>query len=424
MNSSTDPLPDLTGPAKRIAVIGGGPAGLMAAERLCDAGYAVDLYEQMGSVGRKFLLAGKGGLNLTHGEAKAQFIARYRERSEEIGRWLGHFDATDLRRWASQQGVDTFVGSSGRVFPQDLRAAPLLRGWVRRLRASGVRFHVHHKLTAWARSPAGDFKLQFESRGVAIEQSAHCLILALGGGSWPQLGSDGYWTRWIGAKGIGVAPLKACNCGFEIDWSVHFSGRFAGAAIKPVEMCWTDSNQQLRRQRGEFICTAVGVEGSLFYAASPDLREQIAASACATVQLDLLPDHSERQVLDVLEKPRAGRSLGEVLRRSLRLEGARAGLVFEFTSAAERRNPSLLAKRIKSLSLPLRRCRPLAEAISSAGGVEFDSLDPQLMSRSCPGVFFAGEMLDWEAPTGGYLLTACFASAVVAATAAILWLRD
>lgn len=423
MNSSTDPLPDLEKPAKRIAVIGGGPAGLMAAERLCDAGYAVDLYEQMGSVGRKFLLAGKGGLNLTHGEAKAQFIARYRERSEEVGGWLAHFDATDLRTWASQQGVETFVGSSGRVFPQDLKAAPLLRGWVRRLRARGVQFHVQHKLTGWAQSTPGAFQLQFESRGAAIEQPARCLILALGGGSWPQLGSDGYWTRWIGAKGIGVTELKASNCGFEIDWSVHFSKRFAGAAIKPVEMCWVDSNQQLRRQRGEFICTAVGVEGSLIYSASPEIREQIATAGCATVQLDLLPDHAEQNVLEALEKPRAGRSLGEVLRRSLGLEGARAGLVFEFTSAKERQHPPSLAKQIKSLPLPLRRCRPLVEAISSAGGIQFGSLDPQLMSNSCPGVFFAGEMLDWEAPTGGYLLTACFASGVVAATAAISWLR-
>lgn len=408
----------------RLAIVGGGPAGLMAAEVACAAGMQVDLYERMGSVGRKFLLAGKGGLNLTHAEPFASFVERYAERSIEVADWLTTFNADTLRNWARALGVETFVGSSDRVFPADLKAAPLLRGWVRRLRAQGVRFHVEHRCTGWTTSTDGRHSLSFDTGTGLLSAQADAVLLALGGGSWPQLGSDGAWASWLGAQDVAVAPLRAANCGFELDWSPHFSSRYAGQPLKPVIMSWQDASGATHARQGELIVTASGLEGGLIYAASAPLREAIAAQGSVQIRLDLAPGRDEARLIQELERPRNGRSLSDHLRRSTGMDGLRTGLLYECVPKADLADPERLAGWIKALPLTLLRTRPMAEAISTAGGVRFDALNEQLMLRAKPGVFCAGEMLDWEAPTGGYLLTACFASGHRAGLGAVQWLRE
>ncbi|MGQ0621291.1 MAG: TIGR03862 family flavoprotein [Panacagrimonas sp.] len=407
----------------RIAVVGGGPAGLMAAEASRAAGMEVALFEHMGSVGRKFLLAGKGGLNLTHGEPFEQFVQRYGPQREVIETWLAAFDADTLRAWARTLGVETFVGSSGRVFPVDLKAAPLLRAWVRRLRSQDVRFHVQHRIIGWTRPSGKTLALRFETPRGPVDVEAEAAILALGGGSWPQLGSDGRWVECLSGQGIGVAPLQAANCGFDVAWSEHLRTRHAGLPVKPVLMRWTDRSGDEHRRQGEFILTAQGIEGSLVYAASRDLREAIEMHGSAQLHLDLLPGRDAGSLATRLAQPRKGRSIGEHLRRSVGLDGARVALLFEIATPTELADPARLAARIKSLPLRLLRPRPLAEAISSAGGVRFSSVDEHLMLKRIPGLFCAGEMLDWEAPTGGYLLSASLASGVHAARGAVRWLH-
>ena len=405
------------GAVKRLAVIGGGPAGLMAAEVARNAGVDVDLYEAKGSVGRKFLIAGKGGLNLTHSQARPGFDARYGERSTEVGKWLDAFDGDSLRAWARDLGVDTYVGTSGRVFPIDRKAAPLLRGWVRRLRDDGVRFHVHHRWTGWR-----DGMLVFETPHGESIIDADTVVLALGGGSWPQLGSDGAWVPWLRERGMQVAPLRPSNCGFDVGWSEHFASRHAGAPLKPVVAHWIDANGIEHSLQGECVATATGVEGSLVYALSPMLRDRITRDGSATLFLDLAPGRDASRLERELAHPRAGRSLSEHLRRQVGITGAKAALVFEILGRHCGEDVPLLARAIKRLPLRLVRPRPVAEAISTAGGVRLEALDGALMSRTMPGVFCAGEMLDWEAPTGGYLLTACFASGRLAGLSAVEWL--
>jgi len=405
------------GAVKRLAVIGGGPAGLMAAEVARNAGVDVDLYEAKGSVGRKFLIAGKGGLNLTHSQARPGFDARYGERSTEVGKWLDAFDGDSLRAWVRDLGVDTYVGTSGRVFPMDRKAAPLLRGWVRRLRDDGVRFHVHHRWTGWR-----DGMLVFETPHGESIIDADTVVLALGGGSWPQLGSDGAWVPWLRERGMQVAPLRPSNCGFDVGWSEHFASRHAGAPLKPVVAHWMDANGIEHSLQGECVATATGVEGSLVYALSPMLRDRITRNGSATLFLDLAPGRDASRLERELAHPRAGRSLSEHLRRQVGITGAKAALVFEILGRHCGEDVPLLARAIKRLPLRLVRPRPVAEAISTAGGVRLEALDGALMSRTMPGVFCAGEMLDWEAPTGGYLLTACFASGRLAGLSAVEWL--
>ncbi|MCE5233056.1 MAG: TIGR03862 family flavoprotein [Mizugakiibacter sp.] len=405
--------------AATLAVVGGGPAGLMAAETARAAGIEVDLYEGMGSAGRKFLLAGKGGLNLTHGEPFEAFVARYAGRSAEVRRWLQDFDADALRAWARGLGVDTFVGSSGRVFPSDLKAAPLLRGWLRRLRERGVRIHVHHRWQGWD----ADGTLRFATPAGEHRVRADATVLALGGASWPELGADGGWTSILEAQGVPVAPLLPSNCGFDAGWSARFAERHAGAPVKPVAIAWTDRDGRPRCRQGEFVVTANGVEGSLIYALSAALRDAIAAHGEAEILLDLAPDRDVAWLAQALARPRHGRTLSEHLRRTAGIVGVRAGLLYELLPKDALADAAALAAGIKALPLTLLRTRPIAEAISSAGGVRFDALDARLMLRARPGTFCAGEMLDWEAPTGGYLLTACFASGRVAGAAAAAWLR-
>ena len=404
----------------RVAVIGGGPAGLMAAETIRTAGHAVDLYEAKGSPGRKFLIAGKGGLNLTHSDPRPLFDSRYRERAIEVGNWLDDFDADALRDWARGFGVDTYVGSSGRVFPVDRKAAPLLRGWVRRLKDNGVQFHVQHRWLGWD----ADGALRFATPEGETMARADATVLALGGGSWPELGSDGAWTGTLAARGIDIAPLQPANCGFDVDWTPFFSQRHAGAPLKPVIAHWTDLDGQPRALQGECVVTTTGIEGSLVYAIAADLRDSLARDGQVRLHLDLVPGLSHEKLLEKLARPRQGRSFGEHLRRQAGVDGVKAALLFEVLGReAGQQPPEEIARTLKHLPLDLLRPRPMAETISTAGGVRLEALDQRLMLRQLPGTFCAGEMLDWEAPTGGYLLTACFASGLRAGRGVLDWLQ-
>ncbi|OOG49556.1 TIGR03862 family flavoprotein [Rhodanobacter sp. C01] len=403
----------------QLAIIGGGPAGLMAAEAACKAGVKVDLYDTMGSVGRKFLLAGKGGLNLTHGEPRARFVQRYGARQVEIARWLDAFDADALRVWARGLGVETFAGSSGRVFPADLKAAPLLRGWLRRLRESGVTFHMHHRWLGWQAHGALHFATPQGERAVPTD----AVVLALGGASWPQLGSDGAWMVPLQQAGIDAAPLQPANCGFELAWSEHLSSRFAGAPLKAVVAYWTDRRGVAHARQGECVLSEYGIEGSLIYAVGAELREQLAERGEAMLRLDLVPGYSEPVLAERLAAARGKHSMGDWLRRRAGLDAAKCALVFELTAKSTLADSLALAAQLKAMPLRLRAPRPVAEAISTAGGVRLEALDDNLMVRARPGVFCAGEMLDWEAPTGGYLLTACFASGLLAGRGAARWLE-
>jgi uncharacterized flavoprotein (TIGR03862 family) len=393
-----------------VVVIGGGPAGLMAAEAARAAGADVVVYDRMGSVGRKFLVAGKGGLNLTHCDPFETFVTRYGARRAEVRRWLEAFDADAVREWARGLGVETFVGSSGRVFPRDLKAAPLLRAWLRRLRASGVHFRMHHEWRGWH----DDGTLRFAREHGEQRVEANATVLALGGGSWPVLGSDGRWTELLEAHGVATAPLQPSNCGFDVAWSAHFAARHAGQPVKPVVLEWCGDDGSLQRRQGEFVISANGVEGSLIYAFSAPLRDAIAAHGTAEIRLDLAPGRDAARLARDLARARGSRSLGEHWRRHAGIEGVKAGLLHEVLSREACEDGARVVAAIKSLRLRLLRPRPLDEAISTAGGVRFEALDGALMLRALPGVFCAGEMIDWEAPTGGYLLTACLASGLVA----------
>lgn len=409
-----------SGTNAKIHIIGGGPAGLMAAEAARAAGAEVDVYDRVGSVGRKFLIAGKGGLNLTHSDPFDTFVARYGARAGDVAHWLRAFDADALRAWARELGVDTFVGSSGRVFPLDLKAAPLLRGWVRRLRASGVRFHMHQRWLGWDEAGA----LRFAQEQGEHLVHADAVVLALGGGSWPVLGSDGAWAAALAQRGVEIAALAPSNCGFDVAWSEHFASRQAGQPVKPVVVEWRDADGAAIRRQGEFVVTRHGVEGSLIYALSASLRDAITRHGPTEIHLDLAPGRDLQRLARDLAQPRGHRSLSEHLRRHAGIEGVKAGLLYEAVPKAELHDPARIAAAIKALPLQLLRPRPLAEAISSAGGVRFDALDGNLMLRALPGVFCAGEMIDWEAPTGGYLLTACFASGRIAGAGAARWGKE
>ncbi|WP_028602374.1 TIGR03862 family flavoprotein [Ottowia thiooxydans] len=433
-------------PPVSIAIIGAGPAGLMAAQVLSEAGLQVDLFDAMPSVGRKFLLAGRGGLNLTHSEPYEAFVSRYGARQSNIAPLLQDFGADALRAWATELGVETFIGTSGRVFPKEMKAAPLLRSWLQRLRHPGmggvpVRFHMRHRLVDWApvaEGGGGDFRFQTPAGEVCVQ--ANVAVLALGGASWPRLGSDGAWAPWLAKHGIDVAPLIPANCGFDValtaarrteqtephaneaaqpqegGWSAYFRQRFAGQPLKSVAITVQgDDDAPAFYRRGEFVVTTTGVEGSLVYAASALLRDELAARGSATMLLDLLPAHTSTQVLSAVQAPRDGQSLANHLRRRLRLDGVKTALLHELLPRESLRDHDLLARAIKALPVILAAPRPIEEAISTAGGVRFEALDEALQIKRVPGVFCAGEMLDWEAPTGGYLLTACMASGVRAA---------
>lgn len=420
---------------KCVAIIGGGPAGLMAAQESVKAGLQVDVYDAMPSVGRKFLLAGKGGLNLTHSEAAEPFVLRFGARSTEIGALLQQFGAVDVQAWAQGLGVETFVGSSGRVFPKDMKAAPLLRAWLHQLRMAGVRFHMRHKWLGWVNVESGSESasatgtdllkhcLKFSTPAGVVAAQADAVVLALGGGSWARLGSDGAWVPVLKELGVQIKPLLPSNCGFDVGWSAYFAEKFAGQPFKTVAITLPSGNiensQNPRFQKqGEFVATATGVEGSLVYAVSSLLRDDIAANGTATFLLDLLPDRTAEQVLAEVRHPRGSRSLVSHLKSRLKLDGVKMALLYEVLGKEAMNDAKTLSASIKALPITVKAARPIDEAISSAGGVTFEGMGAQLMlqpaQKLTSGVFCAGEMLDWEAPTGGYLLTACLASGFVA----------
>ena len=420
--------------AHRVAVVGAGPAGLMAAEVLAAGGARVDLFDAMPSVGRKFLLAGKGGLNLTHSEPLAPFVNRFAARREALEPMLRAFGPAELRAWALALGVSTFVGSSGRVFPADLKAAPLLRAWLHRLRAAGVVFHMRQRWVGWGAGVGAGVgggvraqpSLRFEGPAGASEVAADAIVLALGGASWSRLGSDGAWQPLLAERGVDVAPLRPSNCGFDVaradadgvlqpGWSEFFRSRFAGQPVKNAALALQADAGSAHAQLGEFIVTEGGVEGNLVYALSGPARDAIAATGHAVLLIDLLPNRSAEFVRAEVSRPRGSRSLSTHLKSRLGIDGVKAALLHELLSRETIGEPARLAESIKALPLTLAAPRPIDEAISSAGGVRFEALDDSLMLKALPGVFCAGEMLDWEAPTGGYLLTACFASGVAAA---------
>ena len=443
---------------KAAAIVGSGPSGLMAAEVLSQAGFAVDVYDAMASPGRKFLLAGRGGMNLTHSEPFDAFVARYGPARAALEPLLHEFGAAQVCAWVQGLGIATFVGTSGRVFPTEMKAAPLLRAWLHRLRGAGVRFHMRHRWLGWGEAAASDGRqpLQFAvGRAAApgddagavpiLERQFDALVLALGGGSWAKLGSDGAWLPLLLERGVEVAPLLPANCGFDVavgqrlGWSEHFRARFAGVPFKSVAISCIDAAGHTWRRKGEFVATETGVEGSLIYAASGLLRDAIMAAATTALQhsaraadggppdsgapqgtavalpgavllVDLLPDHAADAVRREVQHPRGSRSLSSHLKSRLGLQGIKMALLHELLSAEDLHDPLRLARSIKALPLRVVAPRPLDEAISSAGGVRFAALNADLMLQRLPGVFCAGEMLDWEAPTGGYLLTACLAS--------------
>ncbi len=399
----------------RVAIVGAGPAGLMSAEAAAKAGLAVDVYDAMPSAGRKFLLAGRGGLNLTHAEALDRFLTRLRPQQPALEAMVRGFGPEALRAWAADLGVETFVGSSGRVFPTDMKAAPLLRAWLHRLRAAGVRFHMRHRWVGWDAEGHPAFETPDGVQAVTCD----ALVLALGGGSWARLGSDGAWVPLLQAAGVAVHPLQPSNCGFDVagGWTPLFTERYAGQPFKSVAIEFGGV-----RRKGEFVATASGVEGSLVYAFSADLREAIAREGQATFSLDLLPDRDEAFVQREVAHPRGSRSLSSHLKGRLGLDGIKMSLLHERLSREEIHAPERLAQAIKALPVTLSAPRPIDEAISSAGGVDWAAMDERLMLRARPGVFCAGEMLDWEAPTGGYLLTATMATGRAAGEGAARWL--
>lgn len=407
---------------KTVAIIGGGPAGLMAAEILSQDGIQVDLYDAMPSVGRKFLLAGVGGMNITHSEPFEPFLSRYAKRAEAVRPLLEAFPPDALRDWIHRLGVETFIGSSGRVFPKEMKAAPLLRAWLHRLRESGVRIHVRHRWLGWDDRGA----LRFATPGGERCIQADALVLALGGGSWARLGSDGAWVSLLAQRGVAVSPLLPSNCGFDVagGWSEHLRSRFAGQPLKTVALRFTDAAGLAHQRKGELSLSDGGVEGSLIYALSAPLRDTIAAQGTVTVQLDLAPDKSLERVVAEVVHPRGSRSLSSHLQSRTGIRGVKMALLREVLKPEHLNDPITLAHAIKSLPLALIAARPMDEAISSAGGVRFEALDNTLMLRPLPGVFCAGEMLDWDAPTGGYLLTACFASGRVAGRGALTYLNE
>lgn len=395
-----------------VAVIGGGPAGLMAAEAAAMRGASVHLFDAMPSVGRKFLMAGKSGLNLTHAEPFPEFMSRFGAHRGRLEPIVADFDPAAIRAWADGLGVETFIGSSGRVFPVDFKAAPLLRAWVHRLRAAGVRFHVRHRWTGWAE----DGRLAFATPAGPVAISSEATILALGGASWPKLGSDGAWVDILTRRGVAVAPLLPANCGFDVAWSDHMRERFAGQPVKPVVLTVDGESH-----RGEFVVTAHGIEGSGIYPFSGPLRDAISTRGRAVLTIDLLPDHAPERLAASLRQPRGSRSLAEHLRRTVGIAGVKAGLLRELCSPDQLADPAKLAFALKSLALPLSAPRPIAEAISSAGGIAWGAVTDGLMIQALPGVFAAGEMLDWEVTTGGYLLTACMALGKRAGESAADW---
>ncbi len=395
-----------------IAVIGGGPAGLMAAELLSGAGLAVTVYDRMPSVGRKLLMAGRGGLNLTHSEDLETFLGRYGRAPPQLEAAIRAFPPTALTAWCEGLGQATFVGSSGRVFPKSLKASPLLRAWLARLAGQGVQFRTRCGWQGWTAEGALSF---CRADGEMETASPAATILALGGASWPRLGSNGAWVALLAGQGVAISPLRPANCGFAVTWSELFRQRFAGQPLKTIALSFGR-----RRVRGEAMVTAGGLEGGAVYALSAPLREAIAADGQAVLAIDLQPERSTAELVQRLARPRCRQSLSTFLKKALGLSPLAINLLREAAPPPD--DPEALAGLIKAVPIRLSAPASLDRAISTAGGVAFDQLDAHFMLRARPGLFVAGEMLDWEAPTGGYLLQACFATGRAAAAGVLAWL--
>lgn len=414
MSGAISPVP----PPTRVVIVGAGPAGLMAADVVSAQGHAVVVLERMPTAGRKLMLAGRGGLNLTHSEALEPFLARYGETRDRIRPIIEAFPPSDLVRFAEDLGQATFVGSSGRVFPKAMKASPLLRSWLARLVARGVDIRTRHRWTGLA----PDGAVLFEDRdGKPGRIEAAALVLALGGASWPRLGADGVWQSHLAEWGVKIAPLQPSNCGVLIPWSAHLVERFSGKPLKRIAIFHGGVTV-----RGEALITAAGLEGGAVYALGPGLRAALQASGTTVIHLDLRPDMTHAEVAARLAKPQGKASLANWLRKALGLDSASIALLHEAAGrAANARlasDPADLAARIKAVPLEVTGLADLTRAISTAGGVCFGEVDETLMLRRRPGVFVAGEMLDWDAPTGGYLLQATFASGVVAGRGVIAFL--
>lgn len=394
----------------------------MAAEVIASAGHSVSVFDAMPSVGRKFLLAGVGGMNITHAEPAEDFRARYSASAQFINS-LKQFDADALRQWVHGLGIDTFVGTSGRVFPTDMKAAPLLRAWLHRLRELGVKIYPRHRWLGW--SEQGDLNFSAQENGNAITKTinADALVLALGGASWQRLGSNGAWVPLLRERSVQVNELVPSNCGFDVIWSEFLINQHAGAPLQGLGLSCVDAQGMPRQILSEAIISAYGIEGTGIYALSKYLRENVAQNGSALLNIDLLPDLSPEKIVQKLNKPREKNSLSNFLRKQFNLSPVKLALLRELTSKQTFENPALLAMAIKKLSVTLTATRPIDEAISSAGGVAAKELDASYMLKKIPGVFCAGEMLDWDAPTGGYLLTGCFASGRAAGNGVVSYLR-
>lgn len=398
----------------------------MAADILSEQQIPVCVFDAMPSVARKFLLAGKGGMNITHSEPFEQFVERYGTATPYLRPLLEAFGPVHLRDWIHQLGIQTFVGSSGKVFPTEMKAAPLLRSWLQRLRSRGVQFYPRHRWHVWSQAPQGDnlIPLRFTTPEGELEILAHTVILALGGGSWAKLGSDGIWQSGLAAMNIPVSPLRPSNCGFETTWSEHFKTQFAGSPLKSISLSFTTPDGHTCTRRGEALITEHGIEGSAVYALSGPVRETIRQTGQATIYLDLAPQKSEERLLQEIDHPRGSRSWSSHLQSRTGLKGIRLALLRECLPLEVYKDSRQLASAIKGLPITLTSPRPLDEAISSAGGIELSAINDHGMLTQYPGVFCAGEMLNWEAPTGGYLLTACFATGRTAGIGALNWLKQ
>jgi len=402
----------------KIAIIGAGPAGLMAAQVLSDAGYAATIFDAMPSAARKFLRAGRGGLNLTHSEDFPLFLSRYFEAETFLQPALKTFSPNDMRLWSKNLGFETFVGSSGKVYPLDKKAAPLLRTWLHKLKANGTQFKMKYRWVSWSKDI-----WQFQTPDGTKEYSFDMVILALGGASWPRLGSTGAWTKILEEKGLNITPLKPANMGFNVTWSEVFKEKFSGTPLKNVELSFRDVNGKLQSKLGELLVSEYGVEGSLIYTYSKFLREQIEQKSPYRVYLDLFPHRSESKLNQQLNAPRSKQSLSAFWKR-LGVDGVKASLLREVLVKDSLNEPELVAKTLKRFPLTLESFRPIEEAISSAGGLSFENLDEHLMLKDFPRVFCVGEMLDWEAPTGGYLLTGVMGQGKQAAEALLKLLNS
>lgn len=397
---------------KSVAIIGGGPAGLMAAEHLASKGHVITIYDAMPTVGRKFLLAGKSGLNITHAEDYARFVTRYGAANDRLRPMLDLMTPDAIRVWAADLGTETFVGTSGRVFPKVMKASPLLRAWLKRLEALGATILTRHRWIGFD----GDVLL-FETPEGQKQVTADATLLALGGASWPKLGSDAAWVPLLEAEGVDITPLRPANCGFDCDFSESFDTRFSGLPVKSVKATSAAGTTQ-----GEFVISRGGIEGSLIYAHSASLRDALDREGHAELILDLTPGRTEEKLVADLARQDRKASFSTRLKKAANLDGVKIALIREVTPEANRLDLTELAKCIKALPLAVKRPRPIAEAISTAGGVSLNAIDAHFMLTSRPGTFVAGEMLDWEAPTGGYLLTACFATGIAAADGINRWL--